>query len=253
MKRHYRTLIQILLIFIVPLTLFAISPDEAQELLEKIDFSMNFDDSDFAAVMTMISEDPESGIEKRVIQQYRRDSEDKFLMLFREPVTQMGQGYLMIDDNLWFYDPESRKFSHTSMKEQFAQSDANNSDFGESSIADDYKVVTVEEDNLGRFEVYVMKLEGLNNEVTYPNEKIWVTRDTNLILKTEDSSANGRVMRTAYFPSYAKIGGKYMATKMIFIDNLIEGKKTQITITDISVEDLQDTLFSKAFVERANR
>jgi outer membrane lipoprotein-sorting protein len=253
MKRTYRTIIQILLMLIVPFTLYAISPEEGQELIENIDVSMNFDDTDFAAVMTMISEDPESGIEKRVIQQYRRDSEDKFLMIFQEPVTQKGQGYLMIDDNLWFYDPESRKFSHTSMKEQFAQSDANNSDFGESTIADDYKVVSVEEGKLGRFEVYVMQLEGLHNEVTYPNEKIWVTRDTNLILKTEDSSANGRVMRTSYFPSYAKISGKYMATKIIFVDNLIGGKKTQITISDISVEDLQNSLFSKAYVERVNR
>jgi hypothetical protein len=31
-----------------------------------------------------------------------------------EPESQLGQGYLKVDDNLWFYDPESRKFSHSS-------------------------------------------------------------------------------------------------------------------------------------------
>ena len=119
-------------LLITPLYLFSINQEEGQQLLERLDSSLNFDDRDFAAVMTMISEDPETGIEKRVIQQYRRDADEKFLMLFVEPVTQRGQGYLMLEDNLWFYDPESRKFSHTSLKEQFGESDANNSDFGES-------------------------------------------------------------------------------------------------------------------------
>lgn len=241
------------MLLIVSLSLFAITVEEGQVLLERIDFSLNFEDGDFSSVLTMISEDPEAGIEKRVIQQFRRDADEKFLMLFQEPVTQKGQGYLMVDDNLWFYDPESRKFSHTSMKEQFAESDANNSDFGESTVAADYVVTSVVDDSLGRFQVYVMELEARHNEVTYPRQKIWLTRDTNLVLKTEDFSANGRLMRTSYMPNYASIAGKYLATKMIFVDNLIEGKKTQITITNISVDSLPDTLFTKAYVERVNR
>ena len=236
-----------------PAAIFAITPEEGQAILEEIDFAMNFTDSDFASVMTMISEDPEAGVEKRVIQQYRRDSEEKFLLLFEEPVTQRGQGYLMIDDNLWFYDPESRKFSHTSMKEQFGESDAKNSDFGESTIAEDYLVVRTDEGTLGKYEVYIMELEATNNEVTYPGLKVWVTKGVNLVLNTEDYSANGRLMRTSYFPSYTKIDEKYIPSKMIFVDNLIEGKKTQIAMSEISTEPLPDTLFSKAYVERVNR
>ena len=247
------TAILLSIFLLSPFASFAISPEEGQAILDEIDFALNFDQDDFAAVMTMISEDPEAGVEKRVIQQYRRDSEEKFLMLFQEPVTQRGQGYLMIDDNLWFYDPESRKFSHTSMKEQFGESDARNSDFGESTFSEDYRVVSVTEGTLGKFEVYVMELEGLHNEVTYPGQKIWVTRDVHLVLKTEDYSANGRLMRTSYLPTYTQIGGKYMPAKMIFVDNLIEGKKTQMTITEISIDPLPDSLFTKAYVERVNR
>ena len=253
MNRTKLTLTAMVLLFAAQFSLFSISVEEGQQLLERMDLSLNFDAGDFAAVMTMISEDPETGVEKRVIQQYRRDADEKFLLLFVEPVTQRGQGYLMLEDNLWFYDPESRKFSHTSLKEQFGESDANNSDFGESSTAEDYRVTGVEESTLGKFEVYIMSLEGRNNEVTYPFQKICVTRDSNLVLKSEDSSANGRLMRTSYFPTYASIDGRYIATKMIFIDNLIEGKKTQITITDISVNELPDTLFTKSYVERVNR
>jgi len=234
-------------------SLNALTVSEAQEKLSFIDEQSNFENLDFSAVMTMISEDVETGIEKNVIQQFRKDSDDKFLMLFQEPAVQKGQGYLMIDDNLWFYDPESRKFSHTSMKDSFGGSHARNSDFGESSLSEDYRVLSVNEGKLGKYEVYILELEATNNEVTYPSQTMWVTKSNFLTLKTEDYSATGRLLRTSLFPSYGRVGEKFMPTKMIFTDELIEGNKTQISITDLSTRDLPDSLFTKAYVERVNR
>ena len=231
----------------------AISLNEANEILGTVATSRNFTGKDFSAVMTMISEDPDTGIEKKKVQQFRRDDSEMFLMLFIEPASEKGQGYLNIGENLWFYDPQSRKFNHTSMKESFGGTDAKNSDFGASSIGEDYKVLAVEDGKLGRYDVYIMDLEGTNSEVTYPTVKIWITKDNSLILKSEDYSATGRLMRTSLFPSYAKVEEKFLATKMIFKDELIEGKKTQITITDISTKDLPDSIFTKSYVERVNR
>ncbi len=234
-------------------TASAISINEANKILETVDTSRNFTGTDFSAVMTMISEDPDTGVEKKKVQQFRRDDSEMFLMLFIEPVSEKGQGYLNIGENLWFYDPQSRKFNHTSMKESFGGSDAKNSDFGASSLGDDYKVIKVEDDKLGRYNVYIMDLEGTNSEVTYPSVKIWITKDNSLVLKSEDYSATGRLMRTSLFPSYAKVGSKFLATRMIFNDELIDGKKTQITITGISTKDLPDSIFTKSYVERVNR
>ncbi len=236
----------------IALTLSAVTLEEGQKLLEKIDEMSNFEGTDFSALMTMVTEDPESGIEKTKVQQFRSDDDDKFLLLIQEPLVKKGQGYLMIDDNLWFYDPESRKFSHTSMKDQFNGSDANNSDFKASSTADDYVVTSIEEGKLGKYDVYIMEIEATNNEVTYPTQKLWVTINGTLVLKTEDYSAGGRLMRTSYYPTYAKAGDNYIPTKMIFIDELIEGKKTQITISDISTKDIPDSIFTKSYVERVN-
>ncbi|MCK5153045.1 MAG: outer membrane lipoprotein-sorting protein [Spirochaetales bacterium] len=251
MKKNITILMVLLIVSLSAAS--AISLTEANSILDTVDTSRNFTGTDFSAVMTMISEDPDTGVEKKKVQQFRRDDEEMFLMLFIEPASEKGQGYLNIGENLWFYDPQSRKFNHTSMKESFGGTDAKNSDFGASSLGDDYKVLSVEEGKLGRFNVYIMDLEGTNSEVTYPTVKIWITKDTNLMLKSEDFSATGRLMRTSLFPSYAKVGEKYLATKMIFKDELIEGKKTQITITDISTKDLPDSIFTKSYVERVNR
>lgn len=241
------------LLLSISFSLFAVTLEEGQQILTIIDEMSNFSGTDLSAIMSFITEDPEKGIEKTVVQQFRSDDDDKFLMIINEPVVKKGQGYLMVDDNLWFYDPESRKFSHTSMNDQFNDSDANNSDFNASSVAADYKVTAIEEGALGKFAVYIMTIEAVNNEVTYPTQKLWVTRKGFLTLKTEDYSAGGRLMRSSYYPTYAKAGDNYIPTKMIFEDELIEGKKTTITITEISVKELADSIFTKSYVERVNK
>ena len=232
--------------------LAALDLSDAPTILATIDELRTFE-GDLAAVMTMVSVDPEEGVDRQVVQQFRRDEGDMFLMLIKEPATKLGQGYLLVDDNLWFYDPESRNFSHTSMKEEFAESDARNSDFGASTLSEDYEAASISEGRLGSYDVYVLDLEATSNEVTYHSQKIWVTRDLYLPLKVENYSETGRLMRTSLFPSYARAGDNYIATNMIFVDELVAGKKTRITITDISVEPLPDSLFTKSYVERVNR
>ena len=252
-KKHYLILLVICLVA-VPATLESVSLEEGQTMLTQIDKLSKLQGKDLSALMTMISEDPDAGIEKTKVLQFRSDDEDKFLMLIQEPTVKKGQGYLMIDDNLWFYDPESRKFSHTSMKDQFNQSDANNSDFNSSSLTEDYKVVSIQEGKLGNYSVNILELKAVNNEVTYPKRKIWVTTGANVLqMKSEDYSASGRLMRTSYYPSYTKLDDNYIATKMIFVDELIEGKKTTITISDISFKDIPDSVFTKSYVERVNK
>lgn len=222
-------------------------------ILSRLDVMSTFEKNDFSSVMTMVSEDPEDGRKVMKINQFRRDKDDKFLLLILEPTTQKGQGYLKIGENLWFYDPESRKFSHTSLKESFQGSDAHNSDFRRSSYKEDYEATSWEEEKLGKYEVYMLELKAMHDEVTYPYKKIWVRKDNYLLLKMEDYSLNKRHMRTSFFPNYAKVGDKYLPSKMLFVDKLTEGRKTQITMTNISLDDLPDSVFTKAYVERVNR
>lgn len=251
-SRSMRILLLTVLLLGLAVSLRAVSIEDGEDILRSIDKMSNFEQTNFSSLLTMISQDPEKGVERTTVQQFRKDDEEKFLLLIQEPAVKKGQGYLRIDDNLWFYDPESRKFSHTSMKDQFNDSDANNSDFNASSLEEDYKVTAIEEGTLGQFSVYIMDIEAVNDEVTYPTQKLWVTRENSLLLKSEDYSAGGRLLRTSYFPSYAKAGDNYTPTKMLFIDELVEGKKTQITISDISTKKLPESIFTKSYVERVN-
>ena len=52
-----------------------------------------------------------------------------------------GQGMLRVDKNMWRYDPTSRKFTHTTLKDQYEDTAARNSDFRRMQRAMDYSVL----------------------------------------------------------------------------------------------------------------
>ncbi|MGI6608962.1 MAG: outer membrane lipoprotein-sorting protein [Limnochordia bacterium] len=231
----------------------AIKQSDVERILRNVDNASTFMSTDFSAEMTMISQDPEKGVEKHVVRIFRRDRDDKFLLLFQEPKVLKGQGYLRVDDSLWFYDPESRKFSHTSMKQNFGSTDAKNSDFAQRTLSDDYKATSWTEGTLGAHSVYIIELEAVNDEVTYPYLKLWIGKNPNLILKAEEYSLSKRLLRTSLFPSYVQAGKSYVPNSMIIVDELVKGRKTQISMKGISLDRLPDSVFTKSYVERVNR
>jgi len=254
MKKMYFTANIMVFFLLMAGGLFAQSkPDNFNAMLVNIDEQSNFYRNDFSAKVGLVIEEPNEATDIKSARFFRRDRDDKFLMLILLPESSLGQGYLRVEGNLWFYDPDSRKFTHTSMKENFQNSDAKNSDFSQSTLAEDYKVVSNNEGKLGNFEVWILELSGQHNEVTYPHKKIWVSKKDGLLLKSEDYSLTKRLLRTSYFTSYSKIGQSFIADKIIFVDALVAGKKTSITMSEISLNPIPDTVFSKAYVERVNR
>lgn len=238
--------------------LFAAPAARAQEIdtsgfLEQIDENLTQASTDFSAVMTLVAEDPEEGIDRRTARIFRRDRDGAYVLLVLEPEVNRGQGYLQVDDALWFYDPEGRSFAYSSRSESFQGTDARVSDFESSTLAEDYLITSAAEGTLGAYQVYILEMEATNNEVTYPYLTMWVTRDEKLILKSEDYSVTNRLLRTSYFPRYTRAGDAYIATQAIFVDELVEGKKTTITFTEVSTAGLPDSVFTKSYVERVSR
>lgn len=252
MKRLYTAVCVGLIILLAGAFCFAQDFSEIEAILARVDAQTSFD-TDFSAVMTMIVEDPEQGIAKMVVRQFRRDAGDHFLLLIQEPVTEKGQGYLLEGDNLWFYDPSSRKFAHTSLKESFQESDARNADFNQWSYSSSYAVQGYESGTLGAHAVYIVDLAAVDDTVPFPYVKLWVTQVGDLVLKVEEYSLNRRLMRSSLFPKYTKVGKAVIPVQLIFIDELVEGKKTQVGLTEISTNDIPDYVFTKAYIERVNR
>lgn len=249
--------------FITLLLFFSVSlfsTEIPKDILKKVDSLANFPNHDFSAEYTIVQDIPLKGRKVNVAGVFRRDRSNTYTIIISKPDANKGQGYLKQNNTLWFYDPESGRFNSTSSKERFQNSNARNSDFTRSTLAQDYDIVTGKRVKLGKYNCWLLELKANNDEVTYPKMKIWISEDF-LVRKTEDYSLSGQLLRTTIIPFYQNVGQKMFPKKMLYIDHLvgakIDGKfqpeKTQITIEKTSLEDLPDSVFSKSFLESVSR
>lgn len=247
-----KRLISISSVFFAAAMLCAAEPD-FQAMLAEIDELGNFTDMDFSCVYTIVSDKP--GEDRSVTQArlFRRDDQDQFVLLILQPQVQRGQGYLRVDDNVWFYDPESRKFEKSTLRDNVQDSDAQNSDFNRNSLSEDYDVTAWEEGTLGKFSVYILDLKARHSDVSYDRIKIWVRQDVPIILKEEDYSVSNRLMRTALFPKYTVVGEKYLPSRALIVDELNTGEQTQFSMKDATTATIPDYVFTKAYLERVNQ
>jgi outer membrane lipoprotein-sorting protein len=254
MKRTHakRSILAVLTALAIASLAQAAPAPDFKALLKSIDELSDFGKKDYSALYDIVSEKPGEKPSTTQVKIFRRDDHDQIVILIQKPEKQKGQGYLKIDDNVWFYDPESGNYSHSTMKENVNGSQAKNSDFKKYTFAQDFDLVKSEEGKLGAFETWVLTLKSNNVEVSYQNIRLTVRKDKPIPLKEEDFSVNDKPMRTIYYlPTYVQAGDKLVPAKLKIVDEVNKGTQSVLTISDVYVGKLEDKYFQKTFLESA--
>ncbi|MCR4714583.1 MAG: outer membrane lipoprotein-sorting protein [Treponemataceae bacterium] len=232
-----------------------------EDLLKKAQDSTAFYGTDFSGNYTLVQEKPGEGKTITEAIMYRRDSAGKWTILVTGPANEKGKGYLQYDNNIWFYDPADNCFTFTSAKDKFQNTNATNSDFAPQRYYSDYSIQEATEVKLGKLACVQFTLKAKVEGVDYPMLKLWVTKDDGLVRKKEDYSLSGRKMRTTAVPSYQLVqsnGIKHsIPVSMLIQDNLrgkkigneVQYEKTQITIKNVSFQNVSDTVYTKPYLE----
>lgn len=191
---------------------------------------------------------------------YRRDKDDRFMILFLEPKSERGKGYLRIDRNLWIYDPGVGRWERRTERERIAGTDGRRGDFDESNLAQEYTARYVERGKLGKFDVHAIELKAKAGvDVAWPKVKLWIDTETGNVLKRQDFAASGRLMRTSYTPKWAKVDspskGKavWVPKEMRIFDEVEKGNSTVVLIKATDLSPLPANIFSKAWLESKSR
>ncbi len=187
---------------------------------------------------------------------YRRDSDSSFLIIMVAPESERGNGYLRVGDNFWMYRTNTRTFQHINRDESIGGSDAHGEDFEKRKLTELYTPTLdasgneiISETVLGKIPAYKLEIKAKVNDVDYPKKIYWVRKDNDLVLKEESYSLSGTLMQTAYYLNYTIIDGRYLAVKMLFIDEFEKGNKTMVDISNIQTNKLDDSIFTKPYLE----
>jgi hypothetical protein len=191
---------------------------------------------------------------------YRRDADDKLVIMFVKPQAEAGKGYLRIDDNLFFYDPTVGKWERRTERERIGGTGGNRADFDESRLAIEYTPAFVGDEKLGNYTAQRMKLTAKPGEdVAYPVVELWVDAATKNVLKRQDFALSGQLMRTTYYPQWLKKYSEskgaeiYYPKEIRIYDEVQKGNQTTIVLQEVDLKPLDPSIFTKAWLESKSR
>jgi hypothetical protein len=191
---------------------------------------------------------------------YRRDADEKLMILFTKPKTESGKGYLRIDKNLWFYDPSVGKWERRTDRERIGGTDSRRQDFDQSKLAEEYEPTFEGQEKLGNFDVTVLKLAAKpGTDVAYPVVKLWIDKATGNDLKRQDFALSGKLMRTSYVPKWQKLFSESKKAELWYrqeiriYDEIDKANSTLVIVKSVDLNPLSENIFTKAWLESKSR
>jgi Outer membrane lipoprotein-sorting protein len=191
---------------------------------------------------------------------YRRSADQRFIILFTAPKNVVGQGYLRIDKNLWFYDPAVGKWERRTERERIGGTNSRRSDFDESRLAEEYDPTDAGEEKLGAYTAQRVDLKGKPGlDLAFPVIKLWVDKATNNVLKRQEFALSGRLLRTSYYPKWKKVYSEskkqdvWFPQEIRFYDEVEKENSTLVLVKSVDLRPLEANLFTKAWLESKSR
>ena len=191
---------------------------------------------------------------------YRRQPDEKLVMLFTKPKAEAGKGYLRIEKNLWFYDPATGKWERRTERERIGGTDTRRGDLDASRLAEEYDARWEADEKLGAYDVHRVSLrvkEGV--DVAFPQMRMWIDAPTGNVLKTQELALSGRLMRTTYRPRWKKVFSEskgadvWYPEEIRIYDEVEKANSTLILIRQVDLRALSPNMFTKAWLEAKSR
>lgn len=191
---------------------------------------------------------------------YRRDATDKLVIMFLKPQSEAGKGYLRVDKNLFMYDPSVGRWERRTERERIGGTSSQRADFDESRLAEEYDATYVAEEKLGNFTTHHLKLTAKAGiDVAYPVVEVWIDKATTNVLKRQEYAVSGKLMRTSLYPSWVKQyspskgADVYTPKEIRIFDEVQKGNDTTIVLQNVDLNGLDDSIFTKAWLESKSR
>lgn len=211
----------------------------------------NFSGSDYSCELELVTTGEGGKVTTSTMRLFRRDGKRQLVALVLSPASERGEGYLRLDDNLWFFDAETGAYVHRVLSDAVGDSEMDSGDMEPDSYLDGYRPAGIEAGRLGANDVDILCLEESSPQA-YPRIRLWLRKSDSLLLKEEYFGASGRLIRYVLYPSHIRIGARTTAGKAVYVDALDPARRTVVTFSAQSFSPLPDSLFSKSFLERSH-
>lgn len=238
---------------------YALSEKETKDIIALVDDRQR-NTGDYSSTVFIDQKEKDGTSKAFEARVYRRDADDKWMILFTKPKTEAGKGYLRLEKNLFLYEPALGKWERQTERASIAGTNSRRDDFDESRLSEEYTAQFIGDENLGKFKVHRIKLTAKPGvEVASPIVELWIDQDTKNILKRQESALSGKLLRTSYYPAWDKMFSKsknadvFVPREIRVFDEVEKGNSTIIILRDVKLDPLEANIFTKAWIESQSR
>ncbi|MFL5262324.1 MAG: outer membrane lipoprotein-sorting protein [Anaeromyxobacteraceae bacterium] len=244
---------------LLPRAAAALSQAETDALVRTVDERQK-SSGDYKALCYMEAKEKDKTDVVYELLVYRREAEEKLMLLFTKPKSESGKGYLRLDKNLWLYDPATGRWERRTERERIGGTDTRRGDLDESRLAEEYDAAFEADEKLGAYTAHRILLKAKEGvDVAFPQVRLWVDAATSNVLKRQELALSGRLMRTGYYPRWKKVYSEskkadvWFPEEMRFYDEIEKANSTLMLIRQIDLRPLAANMFTKAWLESKSR
>jgi len=257
-----RWLVAALLFCLAPLSSLAdpaaLTPEQVHQLMQKLD-ERSRTPTDYRVILTAFVK-RETGTAVREVQLFRRDREERLLVLFTAPKTEAGKGFLRENNNLWSYDPNVGRWERRTERESIGGTESRRSDFDQTKYATWFESKYEGTEKVGNATAHVISLKVKDgHDVAFPIIKMWLDVTTTNTLKREEYALSGKLLRTVLCSGWKKVILKerpepfWYAEDVRLYDELHKGNSSTFKAKAVDLSSLPANLFTKAWLESKSR
>lgn len=219
----------------------------AQKIIQQADQYRGFGDQSFSFNLVIVSYRPQrepssNGLRVKV-------KSDKSLVEFLAPKTVKGRAMLFEGRDLWLHIPKTRKLIRLSPAQRL-MGEASNGDVAATNFSGDYTATLLGEQTVEKTRCYHLMLEALDAKVTYHKIEYWVAKKTRKPVMSKHFAHSGKLLKTAFYKSFIKVGGQEKLEKLLLVNPLFDGRYTWMIYSRYQQENFPDTLFRKENLNR---
>ncbi len=233
------------------ITSIAAGQHNANEILKKVDNNMSSENRVFESSMTIHGRRNSRTLTSVTYSVGDKKSFTEYLSPAREEGTKM----LKLEDQLWIYSPSTDRTIQISghmLRQSVMGSDLSYEDMMEDrKLTDIYNAEVIGEEVIDGRKTWMMELTAKVDDVAYASCKIWIDTERFIPLKEELYAKSGQLLKRSTLGDVEKIEGRWFPTRVVYKDELKQGKGTVFKMTRIQFnQDIPEYIFSKAALKQ---
>lgn len=229
----------------------AVSEDKderlARTLVEKAD-QVRFPSGGFEVGVAINSTTAGGDVESRRYKVLSKGNENTIVQTL-EPASDRGQVMLMKGRDLWIFVPTVSQPVRLSLSQRLTGQVANG-DLARANFAGDYTPKIVRTESVEGEQAHVLELTAVDRGVTYAKVLYWIRQSNHWPIKAEFYSVSDRLLKTALYQKFAKLGGQVRPTQVVMKDALKKGEESVLEYADLKARELPDRMFTKDYLKR---